>query len=306
MFQVRARVVAFLGNEGVYPCHFQHKVGDELIFDGESYHGRLCPDVWSRIVPKVEALHQMGPRYVEAFSYYPFWYCSLSVPDPEMKKYDGLGFRNVLKSPTPAPYDMATLVNQEAFTWPPSENEELQRQPVVLCPDQRTSMVLQLEAFDLSEKGFDVPYFRRQMAILRKLAARRLLRKDAAPAEHDRRARDEDAKSPNSSAIRAAEDEVACRPACSEGRGLLSQQPSWGGVQADKILDTFTRREIEEIFPPLGTAMVHRLVEELELMKYVATEQGVVAITPAGVEKLERFVSGLPAEHREAFEEYTP
>jgi uncharacterized repeat protein (TIGR04076 family) len=250
MFQVRATVVAFLGNEEVYPCHFQHKVGDELIFDGESYHGRLCPDVWSRVVPKVEALHQMGPRYVEAFSYYPFWYCSLSVPDPQMKKYDGLGFRNVLKNPAPARYDMATLVNQEAFTWPPSENEQLQRQPVVLCPDQRTSMVLQLEAFDLSEKGFDIPYFRRQMAILRKLEAR-------------------------------------------------------GGVQADKVLDTFTKREIDEIFPPLGIAMVHRLVEELELMKYVATEQGVVAITPAGVEKLERFVSGLPAEHREAFEEYT-
>ena len=98
MFQVKATVVAFLGNEEIYPCHFQHKVGDEVIFDGESYHGRLCPDVWSRIVPKVEALHQMGPRYVETASYYPFWYCSLSVPDPEMRRYDGLGFKNVLRT----------------------------------------------------------------------------------------------------------------------------------------------------------------------------------------------------------------
>ena len=30
-------------------------------------------------------------------------------------------------------------------------------------------MVIRLEAFDLSEKGFDTPYFRRQMAILAKL-----------------------------------------------------------------------------------------------------------------------------------------
>jgi uncharacterized repeat protein (TIGR04076 family) len=92
-FQVRATVVAFLGNDEISPCHFQHKVGDQVVFDGESCHGRLCPDVWSRIVPKVEAMHQMGPRYAETASYYPFWYCSLSVPAPEMKKYDGLGFK---------------------------------------------------------------------------------------------------------------------------------------------------------------------------------------------------------------------
>lgn len=250
MFQVKATVVAFLGNEEIYPCHFQHRVGDEVIFDGESYHGRLCPDVWSRIVPKVEALHQMGPRYVETASYYPFWYCSLSVPDPEMKRYDGLGFRNVLRTVVPPRYDMATLIDPEAFTWPPSEKQDLQRQPVVFCPDQRTSMLVQLEAFDLSEKGFDTPYFRRQMAILRKLNAR-------------------------------------------------------GGVPADRLLDTFTKWEIEEIYPPLSPAMVHRLTEELELIGYVSTGDGITAITPKGVAKLETFLAGLPTDHRAAFEEYT-
>jgi hypothetical protein len=183
--------------------------------------------MWSRIVPKVEVLHQMGPRYVEPHSYYPFWYCSLSAPDPEMKKYDGIGFRNVLKTVVAPRCDMATLVNQEAFGWPPSEREDLQQQPMVFCPDSRTSMLVKLEAFDLSEKGFDTPYFRRQMAILRKLKAR-------------------------------------------------------GDVQADKILDTFTKREIEEICPPLGTAMVRRLAEELELLGYVATKEGVTSITPKG------------------------
>ena len=172
MFQVKATVVAFLGNEKVYPCHFKHEVGDEIIFDGERYHGRLCPDMWSRIVPKVEALHQAGPRYVEWISYYPFWYCSLSVYDDEMKKYDGLGFRNVLKTVKPPGFDMAKLTNPEVFMWPPSEKEGLQKEPTVLCPDTRTSMLVKLEAFDLSEKGYDTPYFRRQMAILTKLAAR--------------------------------------------------------------------------------------------------------------------------------------
>jgi len=178
VFQVKATVVAFLGNEEVYPCHFQHKVGDEIIFDGESYHGRLCPDMWSRIVPKVEALHQAGPRYLEWITYYPFWYCSLSVPDPEMKKYDGLGFRNVLKTVVPPPFDMANLINPEVFTWPPSERRGLQSEPMVFCPDTRTSMLVRLEAFDLSEKGYDTPYFRRQMAILKKLAARKTVDTD--------------------------------------------------------------------------------------------------------------------------------
>ena len=101
MFQVRATVVGFMGNMDLYPCHMKHQVGDEVIFDGESYHGRLCPDVWPLIVPKVVALHQAGPRYVESLSFYPHWYCSPSVPDPAEEKNDGLGFKNVLETLVP-------------------------------------------------------------------------------------------------------------------------------------------------------------------------------------------------------------
>ncbi|MFH0915461.1 MAG: TIGR04076 family protein [bacterium] len=249
MFQVKATVIGFLGNDEVYPCHMQHKIGDEVIFDGESYHGRLCPDVWGSIVPKVMALHQAGPRYVEWASYYPFWYCSLSVPDPEMKKYDGLGFRNVLKTVVPPKHDMARLTPPGAFEWPPNEEGGLVEEPVVICPDTRTSMVLRLEAFDLSEKGFDTPYFRRQMAVLSKLGAK-------------------------------------------------------GAVESEKILDTFTKAEIEEIYPPLGTVMVRVLTEELDMMGYVETVDGVTSITPKGEKKLETFKAGLPDEDRDVFERY--
>jgi uncharacterized repeat protein (TIGR04076 family) len=250
VFQVKATVVGFLGNDEVYPCHFQHKIGDEVIFDGESYHGKLCPDMWGRIVPKIEAMHQAGPRYIEWISYYPFWYCSLSVPDPEMKKYDGLGFRNVLKTVVPPPYDMANLTNPEVFTWPPSEKQGLQSEPMVLCPDTRTSMLVKLEAFDLSEKGYDTPYFRREMAILKKLAARRT-------------------------------------------------------IDTDKMLDAFTKDEIEKIYPPLGTQMVRVLQDELALIGYVAMADGKTSITPKGQAKLASFRAGLPKEDLEAFEEYT-
>jgi uncharacterized repeat protein (TIGR04076 family) len=172
-FQVKATVIGFLGNLKAYPCHMQHKIGDEVIFDGESYSGRLCPDVWPLIAPKVAILHQAGPRYFEWISYYPFWYCSPSVPEPARKKYDGLGFKNVLKTINPPLHDMARLAPPEAFNWPPSNQRNIAREPTVTCPDSRTSMLLKLEAFDLSQKGFDVPYFRREMAILAKLRSRK-------------------------------------------------------------------------------------------------------------------------------------
>jgi uncharacterized repeat protein (TIGR04076 family) len=251
MFQVKATVIGFLGNTDVYPCHFKHRIGDEIIWDGESYHGRLCPSVWERLVPKVAALHQAGPRFVETLSYFPFWYAPLSVADEEMKKVDGLGFRNVLKTIEPPPYDMAVLTTPPgAFTWPPNEHEGVMKDPAVMCPDSRTSMVLKLEAFDLSEKGYDIPYFRRQMAILKKLA-------DA------------------------------------------------GSTPRDKILDTFTKEEIEGIYPALGTQLVRMLTDELEVMGYIKTTDGVVSITAKGEDKLAAFRAGLPAEDREVFEQYT-
>jgi uncharacterized repeat protein (TIGR04076 family) len=172
VFQVKATVVGFMGDMGLYPCHFKHQVGDEVVFDGERYHGRLCPDVWPLIAPKVAELHRAGPRYVESLSFYPFWYCPPSVPDPAEEQNDGLGFRNVLETIEPPAHDMALLRPPGSFIWPPSQEPGIARTLDVTCPDLRSSMVIRLEAFDLSEKGFDVPFFRRQMAILAKLQKR--------------------------------------------------------------------------------------------------------------------------------------
>lgn len=249
MFQVRATVVGFMGNMDLYPCHMKHQVGDEVIFDGESYHGRLCPDVWPLIVPKVVALHQAGPRYIESLSFYPHWYCSPSVPDPAEEKNDGLGFKNVLETLVPPEYDMANLRPPGSFIWPPNEEGGIARQMDVVCPDSRSSMVVRLEAFDLSEKGFDTPYFRRQMAILAKLQKK-------------------------------------------------------GAVKSENLLDTFTKEEIEEIYPPLSKVMVRMLSDELELMGYVQTADGKTSISPKGESKLKSFRDWLPPDHLEAFEKY--
>ena len=60
------------------------------------------------------------------------------------------------------------------------------------------------------------------------MAPSRLLNNDAAPSGHDRRARDKDAGSANSSAIGATENAVSRRPARPGGRGVIVQQPPSG------------------------------------------------------------------------------
>jgi uncharacterized repeat protein (TIGR04076 family) len=244
MFQVKITVVGFMGDTDTYPCHMKHQLGDEVVFDGESYHGRLCPPMWALVAPKVTAMHQAGPRYVEWASYYPFWYCPASVADPAQQPVDGMGFRNVLETVTPPPYHMARLEPPGAFTWPPSEQPGIASHPVVMCPDLRTAVVFAFEAFDLSEKGFDTAYFRRQMAILAKLRRH-------------------------------------------------------GATPRDQIVGLFTRAEIEEVYPAIGTVAAAMLTDELELLDYVcAGDGGLTAITPKGEAKLDDFYAGLPPEHR--------
>jgi hypothetical protein len=158
-----------MGDEEKYPCHMQHRVGDEVIFDGERYEGRLCPDVWPLVAPKVSALHQAGPRYLETAYYYPFWYAPPSVRDDSRRVYDGLGFRPVLHTHIEPAYHMANLAPSEAYKWPPHPQRTVMKDTTVLCPDLRTAALFRLEAFDLSDRGFDTPFFRRQMVILDKV-----------------------------------------------------------------------------------------------------------------------------------------
>ena len=191
MFKVKATLVDFLGDEEKYPCHMKHKIGDEIIFDGESYIGRLCPDVWPMLTAKVTALHQAGPRYIESFYYYPFWYAPPSVKDESKKKYDGLGFANVLKTHVEPKYHMANMAPPNAYKWPPHPERTVAREISVVCPDSRTAAVFILKAFDLSEKGFDAPHFRRQMVILDRVSKKQGIDEDRILGEFTREEREE-------------------------------------------------------------------------------------------------------------------
>jgi uncharacterized repeat protein (TIGR04076 family) len=174
MFQVKATVIGFIGDEEKYPCHFQHKIGDEFIYDGEKYIGRICPHFSSTVVPKMVAFHAAGPRKVPtAGYYYPFWYAPVSRKEPGNKKYDGIGFRNVLETAIEPPRHIANMKPAHAFDWPPvTERTVNLDNSTVVCGDTRTSVVMKIEAFDLSDKGDATPYFRREMSILHKVLAK--------------------------------------------------------------------------------------------------------------------------------------
>ena len=245
MFKVKATVIDFLGDKEKYPCHHQYHIGEEFIFDGESFIGRICPSLVPLVVPKMIELHAAGPRYRDTLYYYPFLYSPVSVEDTSLKKYDGMGFRNVFQTYTEPKFHMAHLASSGAFSWPPPEKRTVRKDITVICPDYRTSVKVKLEAFDLADKGRNIPYFRREMVILQKIL-----------------------KKPD--------------------------------IKLEKILDEFTKEQIEGIYPALSQIMVEALMEELELVGYVEIRNGKVSSNKKGEAKLEDFKASLSAEERQA------
>lgn len=249
MFKVKATMVGFLGDEDKYPCHFQHKIGDEFIYDGEKFIGRICGHVASAVIARMMTLHASGPRAIPTAGYYhPFWYSPVSAKDPSQKKYDGLGFRNVFKTYVEPKNTMEAQIPDGAFQWPPRQERNISlpsASATVVCGDTRTSAVFKVEAFDLNDKGDGTPYFRREMTILHKVLA---------------------------------------KPA----------------TAADKILNLFSRDEIEIPYPALSPVMVQALVEELELIGYLKIQNGKASVTKKGEAKLNEFQKCLSAEERQA------
>jgi uncharacterized repeat protein (TIGR04076 family) len=245
VFKVKAVVVDFRGDKEKYPCHHQYQLGDEFIFDGASFSGSICPSLAIEVVPKMMELHAAGPRYKDYLFYYPFLYAPLSVDDPEAKKTDGLGYKNVLANYTEPKYSMANLASSGAFKWPPMEKRPTTSMIRIICPDYRTSVVVKLEAFDLSDTGRNIPFFRREMMILAKILKKL-------------------------------------------------------GLAPGKILNEFTKEQIEGIYPALSAPMIESLLEEMEVMGYIRTEKGKVFPTVKAEPKLKEFKKSLSKEEKAA------
>jgi hypothetical protein len=71
------------------------------------------------LAQKIDGIYKAGPRYREWGYYYPFWYAPVSTYDPAYKKYDGIGFKNVLETIEEPRYHMAHLRPANSFKWPP-------------------------------------------------------------------------------------------------------------------------------------------------------------------------------------------
>ena len=175
MFKVKAIVIGFDKDEKQYPCHFRYSIGDEIFYDGETISGRICPAVLTDLGQAFKALQSSGGRHQEGEppgSYYPFWHSPLSVYDPAYKKYDGVGFRPTLERPEE---DYKFTPDETLYDIPPGGKYHIgkgtERNKVdIVCPDQKTLVRFRVGAFDLSDKGDGLPYFRRTMSILNKIS----------------------------------------------------------------------------------------------------------------------------------------
>jgi uncharacterized repeat protein (TIGR04076 family) len=148
-FKIRFRLVAFMGNVEEYPCHFGYKIGDEFVYDGEQFFGRVCPSLLAQIVPVIKILHDLGGKGSERSL---LRYVGHSKLDPDMKKYDGHGFK-----PMKMKSNVAQMSGPDKGAWP------------IACNDAKTSAFFVAEAFDLASGGFDTPYYMREMNILEKI-----------------------------------------------------------------------------------------------------------------------------------------
>jgi uncharacterized repeat protein (TIGR04076 family) len=174
MFKVKATVVGFERDEKKYPCHFRYKIGEEIIYDGETITGRICPSMAPVLGRAFKDLLASGGRHKEgeeSGSYFPFWHAPLSVYDPAYKIYDGVGFRPTLERPEEG---YKFIADETLFDKPPGGKYIIgkgteKRELSLVCGDKHTLVRFKVEAFDLADRGDSLPYFRRAMSILSKV-----------------------------------------------------------------------------------------------------------------------------------------
>ena len=153
-FKVRAKFLGFLADEEKYPCHFDYKIGEEIIYNGALFEGRLCPGLLNVLIPKIKIMADSGTRHFQMVLFRK--HGGPSVRDPSMKEHDGIGFRMLDR----APDDM-----EKKFFVP------VEKGTVVCCEDVRTLAAFLLEPIDLADGGFYLGDYKRQMEFLDKIKA---------------------------------------------------------------------------------------------------------------------------------------
>ena len=182
-YKVKCRLVAFLGDVENFPCHFGYRIGDEFIYDGEKFIGRVCSGLFSsNMLSVIDTIRYSGNLH---FGHFPWNYSGLSRSEPSMKKYDGVGWANVKKEEIP---EGARKEYLERTLPIPSERRG---RGGFHCADLRILAVFRAEPFGLSDKGFDLPFYKREMSILEKIKAEPGLSADEVLAQFTRWEREE-------------------------------------------------------------------------------------------------------------------
>ena len=161
MFKVRCKLVSFVGNEELFPCHFNYKIGDEFYYDGVYFTGRICPGLLASMMAVIHGVFLLGHKYSENVM---FRYRGLDARDPSMAKYDGVGFRPLEKLPEGVPEKLAQLS-------PLAAKNEKAKGGHFTCGDTRNLAEFSCEAVDLSDSEYAQPFYRREIAILEKIEA---------------------------------------------------------------------------------------------------------------------------------------
>lgn len=151
-FKVRAKFLGFYADEEKYPCHFDYQAGEEIIYDGARFEGRICPGLINVLMPKIKIMIDSGTRHFQRMLYRK--HSGPSVRDPSMKEHDGIGFRMLDKFPD----------EMEKKYFAPVE-----KGVVVCCEDVRTLAAFLLEPIDLADSGFYLGDYKRQMELLEKI-----------------------------------------------------------------------------------------------------------------------------------------
>ena len=175
-YKVRCKLVAFMGDIEHFPCRFGYKVGDEFIYDGEKFIGRVCPGLFaSDMGPILNIVRYSGTKN---FEYQLWFYAGMDAYEPSMKKYDGVGYKNIKGVPKelveaarrgPRP-QIAEILSANFPAVPPYPTERL-GVAEFNCGDVRTEAWFVVEPYDLCDKGFDLPAYNRSMSVLEKVKA---------------------------------------------------------------------------------------------------------------------------------------
>lgn len=161
MFKVRCKLIAFEADEERYPCHFNYKIGEEIYYDGVHFTGRICPGLFPSMMPVVHGVYLLGYKYSENIMYR---YRGHDVRDPDMKKYDGAGFRPLKTSEKGKPGSIGEVMVFDSRTG-------RARGAHFLCGDNRTLAHFSCEPIDLTDSEYAQPFYRRGIAVLEKIVA---------------------------------------------------------------------------------------------------------------------------------------